>query len=366
MKYHAVEGLDSAIERTKKLLFPFRLGFWLRLALVLVLIGSGGGGGGPGGGSPSNGRSFGSGSSSYGSLLPAIGAGSSSFGNPAGNPFSGIASNILLLALIIAVIVAFVLVFMYLSSVSQFVYVKALVTGDLKLIGYYRSQAGNGLKLFLFHLAMLFVLFGLVAAAILAAIAAYAALKGSTFLLIFIGVVAIAAFVAVLIALFVFMWLVTELAVPVMYARDLGIFAGIGKVKAIASEDTWQFAVYLVLRIALGLCGWIVKAVISLVFYAPIFLVFFMARPGSAFSGASDGLTFALLLALIPVMLAIEYVVSLITLPVSVFLRYVSLEYLNRTDPSLKIFSPAQAKGRKQEKEEKGSKPEKEEKVKVF
>ncbi|MFH0861536.1 MAG: hypothetical protein V1875_00765 [Candidatus Altiarchaeota archaeon] len=338
-KYHAVEGLDEAVARTKKLLFPFKLGLWLKLALVVMLIGAGGGGGGGGGGGSdsSGGDSFNSDSSeSYGSMITPFQAAAGPFGSPS-DAGGDIAANMTFLVAIIAAVVLLALVLIYLSSISQFVFVKALATGDLKLIKFYVSQAENGLKLFSLDVIFLVFIIAAVVAAIFGGIALVGGLS-STFLKIFLGIIGIFAFVAGLIVFIALMWLVTELVVPLMYATGCGLFAGFGRVKALAKADHWQFAVYLVLRIGLGMCGWFVQFVVRLVFYIPIFMLLFLLGVGAGAAGAPDGLVAVAVLALVPVMIAIEYVATVITLPVSVFLRYVSLVYLQRSDPSVDMF----------------------------
>jgi hypothetical protein len=338
-KWVAVDCIDEAIDRTKRLLTPFRLGFWMKLALVVLLV-SGGGGNGGGGGSSGSDKSSSSGSfTSYATSLPAIDAASASAFGGNNDPFSDFGLGLGVLLVIFVFIAMFVLVFMYLSSISQFVYVKALVSGDLRLLEYYRSQAENGLRLFFLDLASLVFIIAFVVAGVLAGIWVYG-MEASTILKIMLFVVGLAGFVFVIVVASILLWLVTEFVVPVMYASGCGLFEGVRKVKSLVESGYSQFGVFLLLKLVLGACGWGVRFIVSFVFMLPLIFVLLLVGIGAGVTGVSSDITDLAFVAMIPVFIAVGYVVILVTLPVSVFLRYYGIVFLQRMDPKLDLSGP--------------------------
>lgn len=333
--------MQEAIERTRTLLFPFRLGFWLRLALVAMLLGTGGGGGSGGGSGGGQDSGYGSDTGlSTQAAPPMMGLAAPGF---LSEGLSGglLGGSMLLIAAVVAAAVVFILVLMYLSSVSVFVFVKALASGDLKLIEYYKSQAGRGLSLFLFEFAVLIVILALILAAILVGVGFFSSV-GFGFTGILLIILAVFAAVAIVVVVSLLLWLVTELAAPIMYATGCGLIEAMRRVKELASSGLWQFVVFLAMRIGFGLIGAVVQFVVQLIFLIPVLAVLFLFGFGAAILGGPTAPLMSLaMLALIPVLIVIRYVTSFVTLPVTVFLRYYSLLFLARMNPAYSVFAPA-------------------------
>jgi hypothetical protein len=337
-KWHAVDAFDEALERSKGMLLPFRWGIWLRLTLIVLLIGGIGGSGGYGGGS--------SDTSSTGDTQ----------GFGASNAFSsgaaaGLASNLMLMAAFIAFIIILALVLTYLSSVSTFVFVKSLSSGDVRLKEHYRGQAENGLKLFLIQILAAFVLIIFVAVLVLAGIVLYQSTQ-SDFMLVALIIAAVLILVPLIIAFSLLMWMITEFAVPLVYVRGGGILQAAGQVKAMISSAFWQWALFLTLRIVFGGLGSVIRLIISLPFALALAALYFAVGIGGAVSPGS-ALIAASLIVLFIVSLVADLIVTFVTLPISVFLRYYGLVFLGLADPTLNIFKAAGGKTQAASAEEK-------------
>jgi hypothetical protein len=355
-QWHAVEALDEAVDRTKKLLLPLRPELWLKLALVVLLangLGGGGGGGGGGSGSDSSstsrGSTFGAGYASligdvsaaadFHGILAQAGGGVDSFIEDSLSTTTGL----IMLACAIGAILVLFLAFQYLSAVFRFVYVRSLTQGDVKIVEYFKKESGKGFSLFIFETVLLAVLVAVIVAAIVGGAAAFGG-AGSGFAGVFLVVVAVAIFIFVLLAIILFMVFVNDFAVPVMYARGCGIIDGIGEAFSILSANFWQFVVFLLLSVALGVVSFIVIFVVSLVFLIVelplgVAMVLGMAYLEQAtMTPALMMMVVAGFIALFIIQLVIKYLITLVTLPISVFFRYYSLVFLKRVDPTLDLF----------------------------
>jgi hypothetical protein len=318
----AVECLDEAVARTKGLLLPFSLGLWLRLAAVVVLAGGVGG----------------------------AGRGDFSFG---GDEFMQEPGALGVLAAIIAILAFVGLVLFYVSCVFGFVWVESAVKGDAKVAEYFAEQADRGLKLFLFELIVLAVLLAAIVVAGVGAAALAYSLQSEALMIVFV-VVGLFAVIGAAVAFAVLFWALTDVVVPIMYASGCGVLPGIGRAWDLIGRQFWQFAVYGLMRVALGLAAGIAVVLVSLPFamVAAFFLVALGVGGylgnlalGGGLSPASLAVLAALLSASAAVRLVVAYVVSFLTLPVSAFFMYYNLIFLQRADPTLALLAPKGAAG---------------------
>ncbi len=315
-KWIAVDAVEESFDRTKELLLPLKLGFWLKLALVVVLV---------------EGLSMGDSQNIVnegGGLGPAA---------------------VAFIAVMVAVALFIGLIFSYVSAVMQFEYVNALVRKEIRLIAGFKRYAGEGLRLFLFQVGAGLVFVVLLVAAALAGVFVAAAVNNNLFnlALIVLGVILV---IFSAIAFTLVMWSVTEFVVPLVYAKGIGLLDGLREVKSLVEADFWQFIVYLGLKFLLGLVAGIVVFAISFVFFLGLFggaaLVGLGAYLGlSSFGSVGGGVTAALIvtgvLTLMLLTLVVRYVVTCITLPVSVFFRYYGLVFLQRLNV-VDLFKPVE------------------------
>ena len=324
-KWFAVDAIDEAIDRTKKLLLPFNLSFWLKLALVAMLVG------GSGFGNIGNWGDFKGEKDAGDSKLPQLSQG-----------------VIILGIAIVAVVIIVGLVLSYLSAISSFVLIKALVKRDLRLVEDYQANADLGVRYFLFNLCALILMFALGMGAFMAGLGIYLVVK-STFILIFLFVLGIVYLAAVIFTFSTIMWLVREFAVPMVYANGGGITDALRQVISLFKSNFWQFSVYMLLKFALGIAAGIVVLVVSI----PIIILLAVAAvvlgvAALAGTGALEGIAMTpALIALIVmgiiivifILMAVSYVIEFLTLPVSVFLRYYGLLFLQKVNPKLNLLN---------------------------
>jgi hypothetical protein len=319
-EWHAIGALEEALNRTVKLLFhPVKAGFWLKLALVVLLANGLGGGGNSG-----------------------------NVGDSSGGGGSLDAGIIIIIAVVIAVVIFIGLVLTYISSVYRFVLVKSLVKEDVKLVGDFKEQAGNGLKLFFLQIAVIvfFIVFFGGGALIIFLLA-----KNRNIHLVAILVLGVIGFIALIVLMFasaILMWLVTEFTVPIMYATGCSLVDGLKRVRDLIRHHFWQFAVYVLLKFALGLAATILLFVLSLIVFLIVFSIALILGVGaylglSALGGLTAGpgvivLAVLAVVAYIAVVIVFSYLIMVATLPLHVFLRYYGLIFLQRIDPALDLF----------------------------
>jgi hypothetical protein len=313
--YRAVEALHEALERTKELLWPIDYALWLKLALVAMLTAGLGG---------SNVR--------YTETFQGL-------------PDPGI-DAVILIALILAFFFFIGLILSYLSTLSQFVLVGSLITKKIKLKDYYSEYACRGLNFFLFEVAAIIV-FALMLAG-LGALAFYTiqeALAANLFLLVLLIFSIIVA--AVLLGLF--FGFLTEFSLPIYYLGRHSLFESIRESFNILIKNPAEFLIYYLLKILLSLLvGALIFSVTFFIFSVPMFAILFGV--GVAVTAisilASQAPAALVLLALalaglftILVTTAFSYLISVLTLPLTVFFRYYSLIFLDRLDSSLGLFT---------------------------
>lgn len=316
--WHATEAAKESWDATKQLLFnPVRVGLWLRLALVVLLAG------GMGGGNSSR-----------------VWEGT---GDSGGIDFTVIA----VILVVFAVVLFIALVFAYVSAVASYVYVESLIEREVKLISGFKRHAGDGLNLFLVQLAayaILIVLF-ILGAFGFGALSAMLKSQTATIFLIVLGILIL---IPVVLVFALIMWALTEFAVPVAYAREKGILAAAREVYSLTAAQPAQFLVYLLVKIVLTIIAVIIHFIVSLPFIAVIlvvalvFVLGFLATASAEVTVASVAIIALAIAAFIVLNLFFTYLILLITLPASVYLRYFSLIYLQRIDKTLDLFRPSE------------------------
>lgn len=236
MPYSAVDALEDAYRATKGLLWPFKWRRWLALAVVFFFA-SGAAGFDPG--------------ANVGVVdLPTPPAGP---GLEPG-PGTGFVFDPLVVVALVAGAVVLAAVFAIVGAVMEFVFVRAVVTREVRLREDARTNVGKGLSLFGFRL-----LIGLLA---LAAVLFLAALVLGTGL---VGLVVVALLSPVLAAGFVSLYLLhrftVDFIVPVMLVEDVGVVAGWRRFGAELRAETTEDAVYALVRLAFGVAASLVVGV---------------------------------------------------------------------------------------------------------
>jgi hypothetical protein len=350
MSWHAIDALSDARTATGFLLLPFDAATWAKLALVALFVGTG-----------TNASLTANGSGSVSTGASGVPLGPDVVSNlPAIDALSALSPGSLVgLALsLLAAFVALYLVYALLGSVFEFVFVVAVsgvspagrpatVGGPtdrrVRLRGPFRANVGNGVRLFAFKLALGLAVLALVALPVAAWLLSGAPV-GPAILLVTVPIavlVAAAGFVAALVA-----GLTREFVVPTMLVEDCGVLAGWRRVLPTMRAEWEEFALYVVVRIALGVLAGALLAVavglVAVVVALPFVLLGGVAA--AAFSPLGPGglstVALATFVGLALAYLAVLAAASLfVSVPVVAYFRYYPLFLLARVDADLDLVS---------------------------
>lgn len=330
MSWNAVDALSDARAATQSLLLPFDLRTWAKLALVVFFVGTGTNASLTTNGSGSSGANVGPtfdldlGSFSPGEVVPAFDA----------------ASAVSLVVGLLAVLVALFLLHSFLAAVFEFVFVDNVTSPRVRVRAPFRAHLGDGTRLFAFKLVLGVAVLSLVAVPVAALLLGVVPLGPGALLavvpLVLLGV--LAAFVVALV-----LGLTRDFVVPAMLVEDCGVLAGWRRVLPTMRAEWKEFALYVVVRIALNVLSGAILAValglVALVVAVPFVLagaVVWAALSPFAAPGLTPGTILVGALAVLYV--ACLAVVGLfVTVPVAAYFRYYSLYFLARVDAGLAL-----------------------------
>ena len=301
---YAFSELEGAIRRTKDLLWPLNAGVWLRLAVIVFFVGAGGG-------FPNIFQYSG------GDLPPGAGM-------PPGVP------GYLLLAVGIVLLLA--LLYMLIGSIFQFVFVDCLTTGDISLSRFFRLRTGKGLRLFLFQIGLVILMFAALLAVLIPFVIALFGMNGVSgamsvvLFLVLLPVVLILALIIGIIQIFTI-----DFVVPIMNHDDCGVIEGWRRLWHSLSCRKMQALAYLVTRFVVSILVGIATAIVVLIALAIIAIPFVII--GLLLYGMFMSNIAVLLVLLIPYLIIAIPVALLISVPFSTFLRYYPLQVLARLAP---------------------------------
>lgn len=333
---HAFRPVSTAFDKTRKLLLePFDIGVWIKLAIITFFVGTGT-------------TSFNPGNN----LQYAFNRGDIS--NMPSYDISHALSDstiIALILLLVAAAIVFVLIMSYLRGVFSFVLIEALTTGNIKIVQPFKDNMGRGFKVFVFNIIMaiisILVVGGIIVAMILAILWAVGGgdlwssgtwngiSTASLFALVIVIILGLLAIIAFSVLLGLFIGFFYDFGVPLMYFKQMGLRQSIGHVWGMVKRQPLEFFVYIIVRWVLELVIAIVTGIVILFFLA-IFIAIGIITVVAMLKAAETSLLLALpfALALIIGLLLLLIVSAFISMPVQVYLRYYSLDFLKSFDPS--------------------------------
>jgi hypothetical protein len=260
MSWYSIDAIDTAIKRTKKILFePFDFWKWIRLGIIIIFIGGGFSGfnfnpGSFNGPSDMNmDKPLTEGMPSTREVIDQI------------TQFWHQYQTYILIGLV--VIIFLTLLFGLISSIMEFVFVEAVVTNEVTIIANFKKYMRPGFNLFilqtilglfflsLFILAMLSVALPMLQSP---SIITSGSILGAILWLIIV--------VIILILVSGIIYSLINLSIPLVMYDNKGLIEAIKKVFGRASEDWKQIVVYWIMRVLLLLVAAIFMFIAALIF----------------------------------------------------------------------------------------------------
>lgn len=336
MSWYVIDAVDRAIERTRTCLIePFNFWKWLKLAIIVFFIGGVGSGG------------F---NNVGGNEIP------QDFIDSAGNFGNNLASSSIdsfaILAIVFIILLA--LLMSLIGSVMEFVFVKSLVSNDVRIREYFMGYLTKGLSLFILRIIVGFGV--LLFLAILALPLIYMAgvmnggigsLGGASIALLIMGIFAFILAFAIIVGSIDSL---INLAIPVSMYSESGIFSALSRVLGQFRSDWQQILVYwigrLILTIIVGFLVLIAVLIVILalgILYLIVDLILYFAL-----SAILAETTVWILLAPILVVefIVFLFVIAFVGMPANVFMKYHMLTFLQKWYPmEIPMFDKIQIMG---------------------
>ena len=333
----AFNPVSTALDRTKKLLFePFDAWVWLKLIIIMFFVGSGGRSF-----NPSNAFRYSTGNTSDFSVESLSNSISSLLSEP-----TVIAAIILL---ILAVIVI-VLIFSYLRSVFSFVLIDALTSGQVHILKPFKENMGRGLKVFVFNVVMMVISLVFILAMLAVALLTIFWLVGLSdktepnvgLIIVAVGILLL--MLVFILAFSVLMGLIVgffyDFAIPLMRFKNLSMSDSIKHVIGLVRQEPVEFLVYVVLRWALEAAAALIFGIINLCIMA-VFLALgiIIVLIAVAAYKISIWLLIPFILLIVIGLLLMIIIMAVISMPLGVYFRYFSLDFLRSFDPTYVPYS---------------------------
>lgn len=310
MTYYALTEIDSAIQRTRDLLWPFRKGVWLRLAVIALFVGFGGW-----------------------FPQPTWSSDTEIFGDLAGFSAPTLPEEMLVILALILMVGLLGLLFWLIQSIIQFVFIDCIATKEISLTRTFGLRAGKGIRLLLFQAGLAILLLLLLGLLSLPILFAAGILSGPSIgfpiallLLFMIPFFLLFVLFAALIQL-----ITIDFVAPLMIRRDCGVLEGWRTFIRIQEGQWMQLIVYVLVRVLAALGTGIVILLLSLLVLAVIALPFIAIGLIGMMLLAAGNLVFLLLLA--PYLIIAIPAVLMVSVPFVTFFRTYSLQVLGRLSP---------------------------------
>ncbi|GGL47701.1 DUF7544 domain-containing protein [Halocalculus aciditolerans] len=328
MSLYATEDVTDAFHATKAFLTDLDLPQWFRLAVIALLTG--------GVSAPSSSFQFNGGTPTNPS---------SPTGTPGDFPTFGFAQSDLV-AFAVALLALAVLIGLLLwiaGSILQFAFVDALATGRVAIRRNLREHWWKGFQLFLFSLAVAFVVIG---AFLLALAPLLAGVFGVLFVILLLPVAAVVGILAAVVDGFT-----RAFVVPIMLREDRNVLSAWSRLWGVLRANFKEYGAFVLLNLALTIGAGIVTGIgailVAIVVAIPIGIVFGLPF---VLAGASGTLAWAwLAIGLLVGGLAFLLGIGLVNVPVQSYLRYYALFLLGDTDADLDLIPDRRAAARDSE-----------------
>ncbi|MBP2132898.1 hypothetical protein J2128_000819 [Methanomicrobium sp. W14] len=308
--YYAFSSIDTAIDRTKSLLWPFKKGIWLRIALISLFTGG------------------------FFSFNPFT-TGTENFPFQATTGANTFMDHLPVILAIVAAIIIFALIIAYISSVFQFLFVDCLSSKEFAIRKYFKSNLGRGARLFGFQIAMGVILVLIIIAAVVSLFA------GVVTELSFTSLTAIIMFFLALflicIPFMIIMLFTIDFVVPIMLKDKCGVIDGWKRCWTIMKSGWGQTIVYLIMRVILAVIVSILMLIAIMIAAVVLAIPFFVIALFTIGFSSEFFATSALITLLIIFIICLIPVALLISVPFVTFIRYYSLNTLGCMDENYRM-----------------------------
>ncbi len=317
----APEIISPAFQRMKKLLFPFKKGYWIRMA-ILSFSKSG-----------SSGNYSGSNSGGSGGDHGTLDLRQSiiQFNNEA---LSAINQHGAIFGILIAILLLVGLLLSFLSSVLLFSFVEGVEKGEIRIRKSFDRYRGLGMSLFLFRTIFGFISMTAFALILLPLLLSFFAGELADFNLWFLLPMGFG-FLLFAITTGLVLFVVDEFLVPVMYIDHVPLTEAWKKFKGKAKGKFGELAMYWLMRLLLGLGGVIAELLIAIMLLLVFLLVgIIIFGIGYMFYQAAEIMLAPLIvvggLLFVIMVFAFVFLTALFALPVRVFFQVYSLMFVKR------------------------------------
>ena len=321
----AIDNLSDALETTRNLLTPVRLGIWVKLAIVVFFVSSLGMGGPtvPGGDITAFADE------------PGI-DGIEEFESEFGEEFP-VEEFILGLLVIGAIALVFWLLYSVIGAIMEFVFIESLRSSEVHIRRYFSANIGNGIRLLGFQLGVI-----LVTGALATAPAALVFVLGD-FGDLSVGLVGLYALygLGLFLGYSVVQRFTSAFVVPVMLQEDRGVLSAWRRFWSTFTANWSEYVVYLVLvwilSIAIAIAAWFVIAFGVLALLIPFAILIVLL----VFLGEL-GVLLAIPVGLLAVVCILLFI-SLVWTPIATYFQYYALLLLGDTNADLDLIPEQRA-----------------------
>lgn len=327
MKWNAFDYISPAIDLTKKLLFPINFKKWLKLGFISLLSSNSGGGGGV--------------------RFPNFNLGPiRDFSGVQDNSVTGMAVGKLtdnastkwgIFAVILIPIFILIVLLMYIRAVFTFIFLEAVTTKNISIKKSFSRHNPKGVSLFALNIVV-----GIITLVIIGLLAVPFVLTffkgGGQPLWLSVGIAylifAIALIFIYLIALGIFYMIIYDLAVPLMFFKNLPVMFSLKTVSKNLKRDWVEFIVYILAKIVLAIASAILALIAIIIVGIPLVIIFILFGILFYFVGVALAWTLPYIVFLgivaIIVFILVLYLFAVVLLPISVFFRYYTLLVLEK------------------------------------
>ena len=321
MPISAVDTINLAFQHARRqLLEPFRFGQWIRLAFVGLLAGELGSGG----------------NFNFNRMNT-----TSSGGHPMGDIIPKIDPSILIPLITILVLsgLVFVIVMAYISSVMRFVLFDSILAKECHIRAGWNRRQGEGWRLFLWQLAVLFITFA--AAMLLIGLPVAFAFGMGWFNhprehlapLILGGIFIFGLFLIFMIGAALVHVLTKDFVVPQMALEGIGAVEGWRRLLPVLQAEQKGYFLYVLMKIVLAIGAGIIVGIVTIILGLILAIPVVGVIVAAVVAGKTAGLTWnaftitaAIVVGLI-LLLVFFFFVSLISVPVIVFFPAYSIYF---------------------------------------